>query len=88
MRGCFRLGVAYEEGEGVAIDLPRASDLYSQACESGEMRGCILLGWMYQEGLGVAVDLERAVSLYQQACDGGNQDACDFAEGLRAELAK
>jgi len=43
---CWRLGWAYSIGFDVEKDLPRAAELYEQACAGGDVRGCNDLGLM------------------------------------------
>jgi hypothetical protein len=49
-RGCFDLGLRYEDGSGVPKDERHAAALYEQACTGGEARGCRGLGLLYVEG--------------------------------------
>jgi TPR repeat protein len=76
--GCSGLGVAYENGQGVAKDENRAVQLYQKACDGGSARGCTNLGLMYSNGRGVAKDENRAVQLFQKTCDGGDARACTY----------
>lgn len=76
MRACNVLGVAYEEGRGVAQDDAKAVALYRQACGGGEMTGCTNVGGMYRSGKGVAQDHTMAVTYYRRACEGGNATGC------------
>ncbi len=83
--GCAFLGLAYEEGTGLARDPVRAASYYNEACEGGEPAGCNNLALLYQRGEGVPEDLARAVSLFEQACDGNHGDGC-FNLGNRYRL--
>lgn len=76
----WRLGVLHEEGRGVSVDLVKARELYSKACEktkthprssySGEMlvpcckQACWRLGRMFELGLGGAKDVDQARKYY------------------------
>jgi hypothetical protein len=40
MKGCTNLGVDYDSGEGVPMDVVRAAALYKQACDGRHMKGC------------------------------------------------
>ncbi len=76
-RACSALGYAYNFGQGLDVDLPRAARLYDRACEAGNMLGCFNLGEMYRVGESGGIDILRAVSLYDRACDGGYMPGCN-----------
>jgi hypothetical protein len=76
-KGCFGVGVMYEDGKGVSKNVKRAVDLYKRACDQNYATGCYNLGLMYGNGRGVPEDLKRAADLYRRACDGGNAAACN-----------
>ena len=40
MQGCFNMGMAYAQGQGVAEDHGRAAVFYGRACEAGVPSGC------------------------------------------------
>jgi hypothetical protein len=62
MRGCYDLGIMYEDGDGVPQDSRRAAELYQQACNGGyEAFNCESI-----------IEAERL----EQACDGGNMEGC------------
>ena len=48
MRGCFNLGIMYEEGNGVEKDFSKAAELFKKACDGGEMLGCRNLDIIYK----------------------------------------
>ena len=56
MRGCGKLGVMYEKGNGVEKDLGKAAELFKKACDGGEMLGCRNLGIMYKKCNGAEKD--------------------------------
>ena len=56
MRGCFNLGIMYEEGNGVEKDFSKAAELFKKACDGGNMHGCRNLVVMYTNGNGVEKD--------------------------------
>jgi hypothetical protein len=74
--GCASLGWHYANGQGVAVNNARASDLYGKACNQGSKWACGSLGALYAEGKGVPEDFARAAQLYRTACDGGEMWAC------------
>ena len=43
MEGCFNLGGAYFNGDGVARDIDKAMKLFQKACDGGDMEGCNVL---------------------------------------------
>lgn len=66
------LGAAYEEGRGVARDVPRAIDLWERAAKAGEVRARYNLGNFYTfGGGGIAEDRARARREYQIAAAAG-----------------
>ena len=65
-----------------AKNYAEARQLFTKACDGGEMSGCNNLGYMYDEALGVTQDYTRARQLYTKACDGGNDTACQTLENL------
>ena len=74
---CHLLGDMYERGKGVVKDSARAIQLFTKACEGGDVRnGCASLGYQYQWGWGVPKDERRAAPLLKQACDADNALAC------------
>jgi TPR repeat protein len=73
---CTQLGVRYENGDGVPMDLGRALALYQRGCAGGCAAGCFNQALLYATGKGVAQDLATAAKLYQRGCEGGNALAC------------
>jgi hypothetical protein len=76
-KGCFGVGVMYEDGKGVTKDTKRAVELYTRACDQNYSTACYNLGLMYGNARGVPTDLKRAADLYKRACDGGNAASCN-----------
>ena len=75
---CTSLGLAYEQGSGVPLDLARAVALFQQACDGANAPGCFNLGIAYEHGSGAPRGTARAAALLQKACDGGEPRACAF----------
>lgn len=73
--GCFNLGLAYDDGQGIDRDPDKPAILYRMACEGASGEGCVNLGVFYAHGTGVAVDLAMAATFYRQSCDSGNPKA-------------
>ena len=76
MRGCYVLGVAYLDADGVKQDYSKAKDLFEKACNSGVFQGCNNLGTMYENANGVKQDYNKAKVFYEKACNGGFVDGC------------
>ena len=68
----FRLGVMYEEGEGVPQDDGEAVRWYRLAAEQGHASAQFRLGVMYEEGRGVPQDDGEAVRWYRLAAEQGD----------------
>ena len=75
---CTNLGIAYQAGEGVAIDNAKAVALFDKACAGGIASGCYNLGVLYDNGRGVTIDTARAAVHYDKACAGGNVHGCFY----------
>jgi TPR repeat protein len=69
------LGIAYDEGDGVAQDYAEAVRWYRKAAEQGEAVAQSNLGLMYDKGRGVPQDYAEAVRWYRRAADVGITDA-------------
>ena len=63
----FRLGVLYEEGDGVEKDFEKAVKLYRLAADQGHTMAQGNLGWMYTNGNGVEEDLDEAAKWYRRS---------------------
>jgi|CXWL01.1.fsa_nt_gi TPR repeat protein len=68
------LGVMYEEGLGVKIDLKKALFWYRKAGENGYANSQINLGIMYANGTGIKKNDVTAVYWYRKAAEQGNVD--------------
>jgi TPR repeat protein len=76
---CYYLGLRFEHGEGVPLDLKRAGGAYKRACELENGGGCRALGVLFTHGKGVDKNAQAAVDLYETGCSFGDRDACVFA---------
>ncbi len=93
--GCHQLALTYEQGDGVAKDVPKALALYSQACDDESVESCVAAGTLYLGGEAVVVrDLlaatrlyGKALSLYKEGCEAGNQPDCTEQDRMRTRLA-
>ncbi len=66
---------AYEHGEGVPKDQPRAAELYCKAAKQGDTEAQYSLGWMYANGRGVPHDDALAAALFKMAAEQGYEPA-------------
>jgi len=66
-----KANVAYESG-----DYNKAIELFTKACDGGEVKGCYFLGLSYKEGDHVAQNDTKAIELFTKACDGGEAGGC------------
>jgi TPR repeat protein len=87
---CVALAEMYENGEGVAVETPRANELYARAaklydsaCNQETFDACQELGDLYENGKGVSRDPSKATALDQrieehkfQVCNSGNSQVC------------
>jgi TPR repeat protein len=79
---CVSAGHSYEFGHGVAVDAPRAFQLYEQACDWKYATGCYNAAVLLEAGKGVVKDAARARQLYAQVCALGSKTACERAGKL------
>ena len=88
MRGCFNLGIMYEEGNGAEKDFSKAAELFKKACDGGNMNGCYNLGTIYANGNDVEKDFSKAAELFKKACDGGEMNGCRSLDIIYKLMAK
>ena len=70
-----REALAFEHGEGVVKDLPKAIALYCEAARMGDAEAQYSLGWIYANGRGVPRDDERAAVFFALAAAQGHVHA-------------
>jgi len=77
-KGCFNLGVIYENRAGFTqdADAVRAAAMFRKACHGRYAAGCFFLGLMHEDGRGVKQDFAEAVALFRKACAGGDALGC------------
>jgi uncharacterized protein len=74
---CVDAGFLYAVGERVALNYPRATELYSKGCELGVVLGCHRQALLITDGrMGDPPDYVLARALYRRACDGDIAPAC------------
>ena len=76
------LGLAQEEGNGVAKDYQQAVNWYRKAAEAGDVHGLYKLGVMYENGWGMTRDYQQAFNSYRKAAEAGDADAMANLGGM------
>ena len=71
----YRLGLAYDTGQGVSKDYAAAVNWLIKAAEKGNADAQYRVGLRYANGEGVKQDYHEAVSWLIKAIDNGNHDA-------------
>ena len=75
-RGCRRLGLLYDQGEGVELEPRLARKELRRACKQGVAQACLeLAGSLIDMPLGPA-DRASGAALLERACRHGHQRAC------------
>ena len=67
------LGVCYERGTGVKVNLEMAFDWYMKAALLDDVYGCFNVGECYYHGKGVEQDPVQAFEWYMRAADKGDR---------------
>jgi len=73
---CTLLGARYFSGTGVAVDRPRARELFDRACAAHYANACMLLGVSFAVDPGGA-DYAHAADAFRRGCDAGGALACN-----------
>lgn len=71
----FEIGARYQDGRGVAANLPEAVRWYEMAAQRGLAPAQYRVANLYEKGTGVPRDFGRAMSFYEQAANAGNASA-------------
>lgn len=69
------LGMAYENGKGIAKDEVQAAFWFRKAADQGDALAQDILGYLYANGKGVVTDKAQAVIWYRKAAEQGNINA-------------
>jgi TPR repeat protein/transglutaminase-like putative cysteine protease len=72
-RAQYYLGNMYENGFGVAIDLPEAARWYRLSADKGDVYSQTHLGYLYERALGVPRDDALAAQWYARSAAAGNE---------------
>lgn len=81
----YHVGWLYANGNGLAVDLPRALAYWSSAAEQGHADAQFAVGLAYTTGDGMKKDLNEAVTWYLKAARLGHQDARDILLRLNGD---
>ena len=91
----WRLGMAYEEGEGVPKDNAKSVKWYTKAAEQGDASAQRKLGDIYANGEGVPVNDGTAVEWYTKAAEQGDAfaqsrlgEAYEHGKGVPVDFVK
>ncbi|KAF9970316.1 hypothetical protein BGZ73_006996 [Actinomortierella ambigua] len=69
------LGLMYQNGQGVPIDLAKAHQLYTYAASRWDSDGQFRLGMMFKDGKGVSCDEDKAFMLLLRSAEQGNRSS-------------
>lgn len=83
----FNLGLAYENGLGVAADAREAAHWYREAAEQEDRQAQAYLAEMYSKGLGIPRDDREALAWYRRAAENGHA-AAQYNVGLFYALGR
>ncbi len=80
----FDLGLIYEKGKGIPVQINKAEALYRASAEQGHAQAMVQLAGLYLNGLTGSRDETQALSWYQKAAKKGDREAL-YQLGLLAE---
>lgn len=66
---CLKLGIAYEDREGVERNDTMANLYYQKGCDNNNALACMGLGIRYTRGVGIDVNYTKAVEYMTKGCD-------------------
>jgi uncharacterized protein len=77
------LGVCYQNGTGVNVDMKKAVELYKLSADQGNATGQYCLGVCYKYGTGVDLDMKKSVELFKLSADQGNEYSINQLKSLK-----
>lgn len=80
------LGMMYEMGMKLPVDVARGVVLYRAAARQGDPQGLESMGTLYEQGRGVKRNLRTAYTFYLAAVKAGNSKKLEFAEAKANDL--
>ena len=83
----YKLGLMYDNGEGVAADSTEAVKWYRKAAEQGHPNAQWQLGYKYEYGSGVTVDDTESIKWFRKAAEQGHAIA-QFELAMRYTTGK
>lgn len=84
-RACVTEAQYYRSIDYGALDLAKAEDMLSTACDEGEISGCEDLAEMHYQGIATSPDINLAATLFKRGCDSGGRAISCFNYGLMRE---
>ena len=84
-KGCYQIGLIYENGEIVKHNYAMAAKFYTKSCNGSNEKACLKLGYMYKNALGVKADSSKAKDFFEKACDGSSDEACNEHKKMKAK---
>lgn len=81
------LGILYDRGQGVAVDLGRALHWFGLSAKAGNPQGMSNYGWMLDQGRGMEARPEEAARWYDKSARAGQAEA-QFNLGLMYERGR
>ena len=80
----FNLGILYELGKGVDVDIQKAADFYRTAAELGSFAGAYQMGLMHMSAPDI-VSQDESVHWLGVAAEEGDEDALDLLASISSE---
>ncbi|MEE2786429.1 MAG: tetratricopeptide repeat protein, partial [Myxococcota bacterium] len=77
-KACYNLGILFNEGKGVPVDLGRAGGAFKRACDLELGSGCRQLGLILGQR-GPWYDAATAAQLFARGCEFNDALACTYA---------
>ncbi len=81
------LGILYDRGQGVAVDLGRALHWFGLSAKAGNPQGMSNYGWMLDQGRGMEARPEEAARWYDKSARAGQAEA-QYNLGLMYERGR
>ncbi|MBO4369494.1 MAG: sel1 repeat family protein [Desulfovibrio sp.] len=81
------LGILYDRGQGVSVDLGRALHWFALSAKAGNPQGMSNYGWMLDQGRGIDANPEEAARWYDKSARAGQKEA-QYNLGLMYERGR
>jgi hypothetical protein len=76
MEGCLDLGILYQSGKEVPIDINKSIALFTKVCDASNAIGCYNLANLYAQSNTLDKNKKLASKYYQKACDTDYYPSC------------